>query len=92
MHDHPDRDASLPVPDVLTVYGTAWCGDCWMARRYLDGVGATYRYVDLTTDDQAQRMLDAAGIRAVPVVVTTDGSVLIEPSERQLAAVVGDAA
>lgn len=91
MHD--DRGLPpLPVPDVLTVYGTAWCGDCRMAQRYLDGIGATYRYVDLGGDREAQRMLDAAGIRAVPVVVTPGGSVLIEPSERQLAAAVGDAA
>jgi len=36
----------------------------------------------------AQALLDRAGYRSIPVVVTTDGTVLIEPSERELAAVI----
>ena len=36
-------------------------------------------------------MLDAAGT-AIPVVITTSGAILIEPSERELAAAVGLAA
>ena len=80
---------SLPTPDVLTVFGASWCGDCLSARRYLDSSGVEYRYVDLGTDRAAQAMLDDAGYRAIPVVVTTDGTVLIEPSERELAAAAG---
>lgn len=85
MHAAPDFPR-IPVPDILTVYGAPWCGDCRMATRYLDGIGVAYRYVDLATDDAAQTMLDDAGIRAIPVVVTPGGTVLIEPSIRQLAA------
>jgi mycoredoxin len=85
VHD-AHGSAPIPVPDVLTVYGAPWCGDCRMATRYLDGVGVTYRYVDLATDRAAQAMLDDAGIRAIPVVVTPDGAILIEPTERELAA------
>ena len=80
---------SLPTPDVLTVYGASWCGDCRNARRYLDSVGVDYRYVDLGADRAAQALLDDAGYRAIPVVVTTNGTVLIEPSERELAAAAG---
>lgn len=79
----------LPVPELLTVYGAAWCGDCHRARRYLDRAGVAYRYVDLQVDHQAQAMLDAEGLRSIPVVVTTDGQVLIEPSEWDLARVLG---
>ncbi len=79
----------LPTPDVLTVYGASWCSDCRNTRRYLDSTGVPYRYVDLGTDHAAQAVLDQAGYRAVPVVVTTDGTVLVEPSERELAAVIG---
>ena len=80
---------SLPTPDVLTVYGASWCGDCRNARRYLDSVGVDYRYVDLGADRAAQALLDDAGYRAIPVVVTTNGTVLIEPSERELATAAG---
>ncbi len=82
----------LPIPDLLTVYGASWCGDCRHTQRYLDAVGAAYRYVDLGVDRAAQAMLDDAGYRAIPVVVTTDGTILIEPSERELAGVVTPAA
>lgn len=82
----------LPTPDVLTVYGASWCGDCRNARRYLDSVGAPYRYIDLGVDTGAQALLDDAGYRAIPVVVTPDGTVLIEPSERELASALRSAA
>ncbi|CAN5505488.1 hypothetical protein BH20CHL7_BH20CHL7_04890 [soil metagenome] len=83
---------TLPTPDVLTVYGASWCGDCRHVRRYLDAVGAEYRYIDLGQDHAAQRLLDDAGYRAIPVVVTPDGTVLIEPSERELGEAIGIAA
>ncbi len=79
---------TLPTPDVLTVYGASWCSDCRNTRRYLDSTGAPYRYVDLQSDMAAQALLDRAGFRSIPVVVTTDGTVLIEPSERELAEVI----
>ncbi len=78
----------LPTPDVLTVYGAGWCWDCRNTRRYLDSTSVQYRYVDLGSDRAAQALLDRAGYRAIPVVVTTDGTVLIEPSERELAAAI----
>ena len=80
---------SLPTPDVLTVYGASWCSDCRNTRRYLDGAGVEYRYVDLGADRAAQALLDDAGYRAIPVVVTTNGTVLNETSERELATAAG---
>ena len=79
---------TLPTPDVLTVYGAGWCWDCRNTRRYLDSTSVQYRYVDLGSDRAAQALLEGAGYRAIPVVVTTDGTVLIEPSERGLAAAI----
>ena len=79
----------LPTPGILTVYGASWCSDCRNTRRYLDSTSISYRYVDLSTDHAAQALLDRAGYRAIPVVITTGGKVFIEPSERDLAAAVG---
>lgn len=76
----------LPTPDVLTVYGAAWCPDCHRTRRYLDAFGVPYRYVDLGSDPDAQAILNAAGYRTIPVVVTSRGTVLTEPTDRELAA------
>lgn len=79
----------LPVPTVLTVYGAGWCSDCHRTRRFLDALGEPYAYVDLGSNPEAQAVLDAAGYRAIPVVVTTGGTVLVEPSDRDLAAAIG---
>lgn len=75
---------TLPTPDVLTVYGTAWCGDCHRARRFLDRAGVTYRYIDLGSDPEARAAVDRTGIAAVPIVVTPNGDVLVEPSDLEL--------
>jgi mycoredoxin len=76
----------LPAPDVLTVYGASWCNDCHRARRYLDGAGVLYLYVDLQEDRSSAALLAEAGYRAIPVVVLPSGRVLVEPSNAELAA------
>ena len=84
--------AVLPTPPIFTVYGAEWCGDCRRAKRFLDSVGVPYRYVDLEADPAAQQLVDDAGFRAIPIIVTPAGQVLIEPSNDELARVVGSAA
>lgn len=81
-------EAGLPVPSVLTVYGAGWCPDCGTVKRHLDAQGVRYDYVDLGSDPIAQARLDAAGIRAIPVVVTPGGRVMIEPSRSELDALI----
>ena len=81
-------ETGLPVPSVLTVYGAGWCPDCGTVKRHLDAQGVRYDYVDLGSDPVAQARLDAAGIRAIPVVVTPGGRIMIEPSRSELDAVI----
>jgi glutaredoxin len=82
----------LPTPDIVTVYGADWCGDCRRAKRLLDLLGTPYRYVDLDADESAQRLVDDAGFRAIPVIVTPAGRVLVEPSNEELEGAVAGAA
>ena len=81
-------ETGLPIPSVLTVYGAGWCPDCGTVKRHLDAQGVRYDYVDLGSDPIAQARLDAAGIRAIPVVVTPGGRIMIEPSRSELDAVI----
>jgi glutaredoxin len=74
----------LGVPDQLTMYGADWCGDCRRAKRHLDAAGVAYRWVDLTQDPVTKATLKAAGLPAIPVIATTDGRILMEPSNREL--------
>jgi mycoredoxin len=83
---------ALPTPEIVTVYGADWCGDCRRARRYLEATATPFRWIDVSADPSAQALIDAAGYRAIPVVVTPTGQVLVEPSIDELANVVGTAA
>jgi mycoredoxin len=82
----------LPTPDIVTVYGADWCGDCRRAKRVLEMLGTPYRYVDLEADPAAQQLVDDAGYRAIPIIVTPAGSVLVEPSNDELELAVRGAA
>jgi mycoredoxin len=82
----------LPTPSIVTVYGADWCSDCRRAKRFLEATGVPFRYVDLEADPQAQQLVDDAGYRAIPVIVTPAGRVLVEPSNDELAEIVGSAA
>ena len=74
--------------DTITVYGTAWCGDCRRARRLLDRHGARYRWIDIDADSGAQAIVLRLnrGQRSVPTILFPDGTRLVEPADRALAA------
>ena len=72
----------------VVMYATTWCGDCRMAKRWLDSHGIAYDYVNIEEDDDAAEYVVNVnnGARSVPTIVFPDGSVLVEPSARELAA------
>lgn len=72
---------------LITVYGTPWCGDCRRALRLLDQHQASYHYVDIEVDDGARCYVEQVnrGYQSVPTIVFPDGSVLVEPSSSVLA-------
>jgi mycoredoxin len=73
--------------EVITVYGTPWCGDCKRALRVLEQHQANYHYVDIEIDDRARTYVEQVnrGYQSVPTIVFPDGSVLVEPSSVALA-------
>jgi len=75
-------------PEGITVYGTTWCSDCVRAKRYLDAHHVAYRWVNIEEDAVARARVEEInrGMRSVPTIVFPDGSVLVEPSDQQLAA------
>jgi len=70
------------------MYATTWCGDCRMAKRWFDAHGIPYDYINIETDEHAaaEVLRINRGMRSVPTIVFPDGSVLVEPSARELAA------
>jgi glutaredoxin-like protein len=79
--------SSAASDDAIIVYGTAWCGDCYRTRRFLDRHQIPYEWIDVDTDRRASAMVRTlnGGRRTVPTLVFPDGSVMTEPSDRELA-------
>jgi mycoredoxin len=76
------------------MYSTTWCGYCHRLKRQLDSAGIEYTVVDIEQDPTAeQRVRDANnGNATVPTVVFADGTVMTNPSVRQVTEKVTSAA
>ena len=75
----------------ITVYGTSTCADCRRAKRLLDEHGIAYDWVNVENDPESRaRMVELQnGGQIVPTIVFPDGSVLLEPTDAELAAKLG---
>lgn len=75
----------------IVMYGTPWCGDCLRARRFLEARQVQYEYVDITDKPEAIALVERVnqGQRSVPTIIFPDGSVLVEPTNKALAAKLG---
>jgi mycoredoxin len=72
----------------IVMYSTRWCGDCRRARRIFDAMSVPYHEIDIEHDCEAAgrvRELNR-GMQSVPTIVFPDGSILVEPSTRELEA------
>ena len=71
----------------IKMYVTTWCGDCRMAKRWFDAHGVPYEYINIEEDDKAAEYVARVnrGYRSVPTIVFPDGSILVEPTPRELA-------
>ena len=70
------------------MYGADWCGDCRRAKAFFDERNVAYDYVDLVDNpDETERVLERNnGVKKIPVIVFSDDSHLVEPSNEALAA------
>jgi thioredoxin reductase (NADPH) len=70
------------------MYGTSWCGDCKRAKQFLAEQRIHYTFIDVDADEEALAHVVEVnnGKRVIPVIDFGDGgSVLIEPSNAELA-------
>ncbi|MDQ2951593.1 MAG: FAD-dependent oxidoreductase [Chloroflexota bacterium] len=75
----------------ITVYGSSWCSDCKRAKRFLGDQQVQYRWVDVEQDEEARKLVEEHndGKTIIPTVVFDDGTVLVEPSNAELAQKLG---
>jgi mycoredoxin len=79
------------MADKIIVYSTDWCGDCRRAKRFLEEHGVAYENVNIEQTPGAVEIVKKYnnGNRSGPTIVFPDGSILVEPSNAQLAEKLG---
>lgn len=79
------------VVNDITVYGTRWCGDCLRTRRLFERNHIVFKWIDIDDDEAGEEFVFTTnhGMRSVPTIVFKDGSILVEPSERELQQKIG---
>jgi thioredoxin reductase (NADPH) len=76
---------------MITMYGTAWCSDCKRAKKFFGEQRVHYDFVDVDADAEGRAYVESVndGKDIIPTIVFDDGSVLVEPSNAELAAKLG---
>jgi mycoredoxin len=74
-------------PEPAQLYGADWCADCRRTKSWLRRHDVPFVEFDTDADPEVRaRARRIAGGRAgIPVLVTPDGTVLVEPSNVELA-------
>ena len=75
----------------LTVYGATWCSDCKRAKKFLGEQRVHYEFINIEEDTEGQAFVQRVqnGGLTIPTIVFEDGSILIEPSNAEVAAKLG---
>lgn len=71
----------------IKLYGAEWCPDCHRSRNYLDSQSVAYQYINVDGDEDAQNYVKQVNDNRliIPTIIFPDGSVLVEPSNAELA-------
>ncbi len=75
----------------ITIYGAYWCPDCRRSKQFLGEHQIPYKWVDIEQDKagEAYVLQKNNGKRIIPTIEFGDGSILVEPSNADLAAKLG---
>ena len=76
----------MTTDEKIIIYGADWCGDCVRAKRILDENQIAYNWINIDEVPEAnQYVLNVNnGKRIIPTIIFPDGSIIIEPSDKQL--------
>ncbi len=77
----PDLDTAL------VVYGAPWCPDCRRSKAFLSEQRVPFTFIDLEEHPEENTTVERYndGKRIIPTIVFPDGSILVEPSDEELA-------
>lgn len=80
----------MPQTQII-LYGTNWCSDCKRSKKFLSEQRVQYEYSNIEEDSEGQAFVQRVqnGGLTIPTIVFPDGSLLIEPTNAELAAKLG---
>jgi thioredoxin reductase (NADPH) len=75
----------------IKLYGTNWCSDCKRSKKFLGEQRVRYDFINIEEDTEGQSVVQKLqnGGLTIPTLVFEDGSILIEPSNAELAVKLG---
>ena len=75
----------------INFYGAHWCPDCRRAKQFLGEHQIPYQWVDIEQDPAGEQYVIQKnnGKRIIPTLEFPDGSILVEPTNAELAAKLG---
>ncbi|HEY7417199.1 MAG TPA: FAD-dependent oxidoreductase [Ktedonobacteraceae bacterium] len=75
----------------IKFYGTNWCSDCKQSKKFLGEQRVQYDFINIEEDPDGQAFVQRVqnGGMTIPTIVFADGSLLIEPTNAELAAKLG---
>ncbi len=75
----------------ITVYGAPWCPDCRQSKQFLGEQRVPFNWVDIDQDEEGRKYTREVndGKQIIPTIVFEDGSILVEPTNAELAAKLG---
>jgi mycoredoxin len=70
----------------IIVYGTTWCPDCFRSKQVFERLKIPFTWIDIEKDESALAYVREinGGYHSVPIIVFPDGSILVEPGNKQL--------
>jgi glutaredoxin len=76
---------------MILIYGSDWCYDCRRTKKFLTTNAIPFDWVDIEKDQEGERFVLEAnrGMRSIPTLVFEDGTLMVEPSNRDLAQKLG---
>jgi thioredoxin reductase (NADPH) len=86
-----NEQLKIPPTDTIIIYSTVWCPDCKRAKRFFGEQRVPYINVDIEKDSAAMAFVEKVnqGMRSIPTIIFPDGSIMVEPSNAELASKLG---
>ena len=75
----------------IQMYGAPWCPDCKRAKQFLNEQRVPFEWYDIDQNEDARAYVQQAnnGKQIIPTILFPDGSLLVEPSNAEMAEKLG---